>query len=148
MTLILPGVEIQVVKEIVAGQLNPSGILGLIGITEENKDGSTKKVARGSSFKEFKGLFGRSADYTVPEAKQAFQNGVSEVVMVPIKSSAMTRASLDLKGGSGDTVFTVACHHRHFYRRCQLAWRGPAGQRRILKNPRTGIHHGRLGNWG
>ena len=38
MTLILPGVEIQVVKEIVAGQLNPSGILGLIGITEENED--------------------------------------------------------------------------------------------------------------
>jgi hypothetical protein len=107
MTLILPGVEIQVVKEIVAGQLNPSGILGLIGITEENEDGSTKKVARGSSFKEFKGLFGRSADYTVPEAKQAFQNGVSEVVMVPIKSSAMTQASLDLKGGSGDTVFKL-----------------------------------------
>jgi hypothetical protein len=105
MTLILPGVEIQVVKEIVAGQLNPSGILGLLGITEENKDGSWKKVGRSSSYKAMQNLFGRSIDYTVPEAKQAFQNGVSEIVMVPITSSAMTKASLDLKGGSGDTVF-------------------------------------------
>jgi hypothetical protein len=107
MTLILPGVEIQVVKEIVAGQLNPSGILGLIGVTEKNEDGSVKKVARASSFKEFRNLFGRSIDFTIPEGKQAFQNGVSEVVMVPIKSSAMTRASLDLKGKSGDSVFKL-----------------------------------------
>ena len=107
MTLILPGVEIQVVKEIVAGQLNPSGILGLMGITEENADGKPKKKARASSFKEFRNLFGRSIDYTVPEGKQAFQNGVSEVVMVPITSQAMTQAALDLKGGSGDTVFKL-----------------------------------------
>ena len=107
MTLILPGVEIQVVKEIVAGQLNPSGILGLIGITEENKDGSTKKLGRASSYKGLTNLYGRSVDYTVPDAKQAFQNGVSEVVMVPISSSAMTTSTLDLKGSSGDTVFKL-----------------------------------------
>jgi len=107
MTLILPGVEIQVVKEIVAGQLNPSGILGLIGITEENNDGSTKKLGRASSYKGLTNLYGRSVDYTVPEAKQSFQNGVSEVVMVPISSSSMTKANLELKGGSGDTVFKL-----------------------------------------
>ena len=107
MTLILPGVEIQVVKEIVAGQLNPSGILGLLGVTEDNPDGKPKKKARASSFKEFKNLFGRSIDYTVPEGKQAFQNGVSEIVMVPIASQAMTTASLNLNGKSGDTVFKL-----------------------------------------
>jgi hypothetical protein len=107
MTLILPGVEIQVVKEIVAGQLNPSGILGLIGITEDNPDGKPKKKARASSFKEFRNLFGTSIDYTVPEGKQAFQNGVSEIVMVPVTSQAMTTATLDLKGKSGDTVFKM-----------------------------------------
>ncbi len=107
MTLILPGVEIQVVKEIVAGQLNPSGILGLIGITELNEDGTQKSKARASSFKEFRNLFGNSIDYTVPEGKQAFQNGVSEVVMIPIKSQAMTRAELDMKDKSGDTVFRL-----------------------------------------
>lgn len=107
MTLILPGVEIQVVKEIVAGQLNPSGILGLLGVTENNPNGKPKKKARASSFKEFKNLFGRSIDYTVPEGKQAFQNGVSEIVMVPISSQAMTTASLNLNGKSGDTVFKL-----------------------------------------
>jgi hypothetical protein len=107
MTLILPGVEIQVVKEIVAGQLNPSGILGLIGITEENKDGSWKKVGRSSSYKALANLYGRSVDFTVPEAKQAFQNGISEVVMVPLTSSAMVGATLELKGSSGDTVFKL-----------------------------------------
>jgi hypothetical protein len=107
MTLILPGVEIQVVKEIVAGQLNPSGILGLIGITEDNADGSAKKLGRASSYKALTNLYGRAVDYTVPEAKQAFQNGVSEVVMAPISSSSMTQATLDLKGSSGDTVFKL-----------------------------------------
>ncbi len=107
MTLILPGVEIQVVKEIVAGQLNPSGIFGLLGITEENPDGSPKRLARVSSYKAMQNQFGRSIDYTVPEGKQAFQNGVSEIVMVPITSSAMTKATLELKGGSGDTVFRL-----------------------------------------
>jgi hypothetical protein len=107
MTLILPGVEIQVVKEIVAGQLNPSGILGLLGVAEDNKEGKPRKKARASSFKEFRNLFGTSIDYTVPEGKQAFQNGVSEIVMVPIASQAMTTAGLDLKGKSGDTVFKL-----------------------------------------
>ena len=32
MTLILPGVEIKVVKEIVVGQLNPAGVLGLVAL--------------------------------------------------------------------------------------------------------------------
>jgi hypothetical protein len=108
MTLILPGVEIQVVKEIVAGQLNPAGILGLLGITEENDDGTTKKLGRVSSYKAMQNKYGRSVDFTVPEGKQAFQNGISEIVMVPIKSSAMTGATLDLKGASGDTVFKFA----------------------------------------
>ncbi len=108
MTMVLPGVEIQVVKEIVAGQLNPSGILGLIGITEENVDGSWKKMGRASSYKALTNQYGRSIDFTVPEAKQAFQNGISEIVMVPVTGSSMTKAALDMKGKSGDTVFKLA----------------------------------------
>ena len=104
MTLILPGVEITVVKEIVVPQLNPAGILGLIGICEEDEEGNTKPVARETSFKGFKGIFGRSIDFTVPEAKQAFQNGVSEVCMVPVAAAASQKAKLELKGGKGNLV--------------------------------------------
>ena len=107
MTLILPGVEIEVVKEIVAGQLNPAGVLGLIGLTEENEDGSWKQMGRASSYKTLKTNYGRSIDHTTPEAKQAFQNGVSEIVMVPLNGSAMAKATLDLKDRSGDTVFKL-----------------------------------------
>ena len=105
--MILPGVEIQVVKEIITGQLNPSGILGLVGITENKIDGRPRNTGRASSFKELKGLFGRSIDQTVPEAKQAFQNGVDEVVMVPVIGSTLNPAMVELKGKSGETVFKL-----------------------------------------
>ena len=36
MVRILPGVEIQVVKEIVPQQLHPSGVVGLIGTAEKD----------------------------------------------------------------------------------------------------------------
>lgn len=107
MTLILPGVEIEVVKEIVVGQLNPSGIFGLVGITEENEDGTTREVERASSFKALKELFGRSVDFTIPEAKQAFQNGVSEIVVSPIKSSAAKVSAIVIKDAKGNNVATI-----------------------------------------
>jgi len=106
-SLILPGVEIQVVKEIITGQLNPSGVLGLVGITENKLDGTPPEPGRASSFKEFKGLFGKSVDQTVPEAKQAFQNGVDEIVMIPVIGSTLNPASAELKGKSGETVFKL-----------------------------------------
>jgi hypothetical protein len=108
MTLILPGVEIKVVKEIVVGQLAPSGILGLIGITEDDENGNTLEVSRASSYKAFKDNFGPAADFTVPEVKQAFQNGIGEIVMVPLGGSAAGASSLDLKKKTGDTKFKLA----------------------------------------
>lgn len=107
MSLILPGVEIQVVKEIITGQLNPSGILGLVGLTQAAVDGSQNNMGRASTYKELKNLFGKSIDFTVPEAKQAFQNGIDEIVMVPVGGSAPKPAKIDLKGKSGETVFKV-----------------------------------------
>jgi len=107
MTLILPGVEIEVVKEIVVGQLNPSGIFGLVGITEDNEDGTAKQAERASSFKALKSIFGKSVDFTIPEAKQAFQNGVSEIVVSPIQSSAAKPSGLVIKDSKGNNVATI-----------------------------------------
>lgn len=105
MTLILPGVEIQVVKEIVVPQLNPAGILGLIGICEDDEDGNVRPVARETSYKGLKGLFGKAIEFTVPEAKQAYQNGVSEICMVPIESGAATPSTYELRSASGKVQF-------------------------------------------
>ena len=112
MTLILPGVEIQVVKEIVVGQLNPAGIYGLVGITEDTESGTSKTVDRGSSYKALKDLFGRSIDFTIPEAKQAFQNGISDVVVSPIHGSSAVPAKLDIIDEGGNKMATLRARAR------------------------------------
>ena len=103
MTRILPGVEIQVIKEIVPQQLNPSGVVAMIGTTEK---GTSLVPVFVSSYREFADKFGSNEQFTVTrEAKQAFQNAVFEVVVVPISGKAGTQASLTLKDAKNkDTV--------------------------------------------
>jgi phage tail sheath protein FI len=103
MTRILPGVEIQVIKEIVPQQLNPSGVVAMIGTTEK---GTSLVPVFVSSFREFADKFGSNEQFTITrEAKQAFQNAVFEVVVVPISGKAGTKASLVLKDAKNkDTV--------------------------------------------
>jgi hypothetical protein len=107
MTRILPGVEIQVIKEIVPQQLNPSGVVALIGTTEK---GDALVPTPVSSYAEFADKFGSSDKFTVTkDAKQAFQNGVFEVVVVPIAGKDGTKSSLTLKDRKGrDTVTLTA----------------------------------------
>ena len=94
MTLIKPGVEIQVIKEIVPQQLNPSGIVAMIGTTEKGEILSPTHV---SSYREFADKFGSSEQYSITkDAKQAFQNGVFEIVVTAIGGKESTKASLIL----------------------------------------------------
>lgn len=95
MTRILPGVEIQVIKEIVAQQLNPSGVVAMIGTAEK---GDTLTPTHVSSYREFADKFGSSEQFTITkDAKQAFQNGVFEVVVTAISGKEGAKASLVLK---------------------------------------------------
>jgi len=95
MTLIKPGVEIKVIKEIVPQQLNPSGIVAMIGTTEKGEILSPTHV---SSYREFADKFGSGEQYSITkDAKQAFQNGVFEIVVTAISSkNEGTKASLVL----------------------------------------------------
>jgi len=104
MGLILPGVEIKVVKEIVVGQLNPGGVLGLVGFVEDQAE---YKVARASSYKALRERFGASIDATLPTAKSAFINGISEVVVTPIESRSAAKATLELRTGEKVLRFTA-----------------------------------------
>ena len=107
MTRILPGVEIQVIKEIVPQQLNPSGVVAMIGTTEKGEALVPTPV---SSYAEFADKFGSSDKFTVTkDAKQAFQNGVFQVVVVPISGKDGTKATLALKDRKDrDTVVLTA----------------------------------------
>src|SRR5512146_2075336 len=107
MTRILPGVEIQVIKEIVPQQLNPSGVVALIGTTEKGEALVPTPV---SSYAEFADKFGSSEKFTVTrDAKLAFQNGVFQIVVVPLAGQNGSRASLMLKDRKGkDSVLLSA----------------------------------------
>jgi len=94
-TRILPGVDIAVIKEIVPQQLNPSGVVGMIGTTEK---GPLMEPVHVSTYKEFTEKFGSSTEYSITkDVKQAFQNGVYEVVVVSVPSSGGEKASAILK---------------------------------------------------
>ncbi|MCD1294321.1 phage tail sheath protein [Methanocella sp. CWC-04] len=107
MTRIIPGVEIQVIKEIVPQQLNPSGVVAMIGTTEK---GEVLEPTYVSSYSEFVNKFGAGQGYTVVrDVKQAFQNGVFQVVVVPISGMNSEKASLILKDRKGrETVKLTA----------------------------------------
>jgi len=92
---VIPGVEIEVVKEIIPPAAYPSGVVALVGTSEK---GSVLAATHVSSWKEFTEIFGSSTGYTVTrEAKQCFQNGVFEVVVTRIAGRGGKEAALTLK---------------------------------------------------
>ena len=115
-TLVIPGVEVRVVKEVVAPQLSPSGILGLVGITQNVLSDLTPV----QSFSRFLELYGASSAYSMPEAAQALANGVAELIVSPVAANDATAkaatASVDgeTKDGQGKPVpaFTLAARAR------------------------------------
>jgi hypothetical protein len=112
MTLVVPGVEVQVVKEVVAPQLSPSGVLGLVGLTEKIPDGLTPV----QSWSSFLTAFGTASAFSLPEASQAISNGVYEVVVSPVATGdavAMAAAAdIPADGAPTSTAVHVAARAR------------------------------------
>ena len=102
MTLVIPGVEVRVVKEVVAPQLAPTGVLGLVGLTE--LAGGVQVVQSWSRFVE---LYGQASAFSLPEAAQALQNGVAELVVSPVDPSTAAAAKVDVAGATTGTAFTL-----------------------------------------
>jgi hypothetical protein len=99
---ILPGVEIQVVKEIVPQQLNPSGIVGVIGTAEKGPMLIPTPV---TSYNEFKDIFGSDTTQSLAkEVRNCFLNGVFQVFATRIEATGGKDASVTLKDADGATV--------------------------------------------
>jgi hypothetical protein len=78
MARIIPGVQVTVVKEVVPPQLAPSGVLGLIGITEsEVPADSNSKTVRASSWSRFVEVCGAASAYSLPEAAKRWPTASS-----------------------------------------------------------------------
>ena len=93
---IIPGVQVSVVKEVVPPQLSPTGVLGLVGLTERVPEGG---VGRASSWKRFIELFGPGSAHSMPEARQALQNGASQLVVVALPGKGAAATATLSKGG-------------------------------------------------
>src|SRR5688572_20280437 len=104
--LIIPGVQVSVVKEVLPQQLAPSGILGIVGFTEKVPDAGVERAGNWNRLKE---VFGAATALSMPEARQALDNGVSQLVVAPLAADAGARAKVVVPGAdaaNGD-AFTL-----------------------------------------
>lgn len=101
MTLIIPGVQVTVVKDVLAPQLAPSGVLGLIGICETQPAGGMGRAASWNSFVE---SFGPASAFSLPESAQALANGVFELVVCALDPATGTTASFDVPADDGSKI--------------------------------------------
>lgn len=104
MARIVPGVQVTVVKDVVPQQLAPSGVLGLVGIVEKVPEGAS--TVRASSWSRLVEDCGPGTAYSMPEARQALDNGVFQLVVSPV--SGGTRASVTLPGVNGPSFLLTA----------------------------------------
>lgn len=97
-TRIIPGVVVQVLREIVPPLPSPSGILGIAGVAQI----TPARLTPVSSYPRFLEVFGPASAFSMPEVRQAFQNGIAEVVVSPIAGG--TAGTVNLVDGAGDSV--------------------------------------------
>jgi hypothetical protein len=102
---ILPGVEIQVVKEIVPQQLHPSGVVGLIGTAEKGPLLTSVPV---TSYREYQEKFGSDTAFSMTkEARACFMNGVFEIFATRIEAAGSNSASTTLKDIEGEDALKL-----------------------------------------
>jgi Phage tail sheath protein subtilisin-like domain len=96
-TRVIPGVEIQVIKEIVPRQLYPAGVVGMIGTADKGPVG--KPIAL-TSYQEMKEKFlDKTSGSLIKDGKNAFLNGVFQIVAVRVAGTAGKPSTVTLTGG-------------------------------------------------
>jgi hypothetical protein len=99
--MIIPGVQVQVLRELVPPLPAPSGIMGIAGVTQIQPS----RLTPVASFNEFKEVFGAASSFSMPEVRQAFENGIAEVVVAPVGGGSA--GTLALNDSSNAAVATL-----------------------------------------
>src|SRR3954451_5283995 len=103
--LTIPGVQIRTLFEPAPVLPGATGILGVVGVTDRGPLAPTPI----GSFDEFLGAFGPGSRYTLPEVRQAFTHGVSQVVVArTAPGGPATKATATLLDDDGEPVALVA----------------------------------------
>jgi hypothetical protein len=119
MALVVPGVEIRVIKELVPRRAGATGILGIVGHTEIDR--SAEPLQGFASLQAFAEHFGAGTLTAMPEVPLAFQNGVREVICagLPKGQGRPAVAAMPLRAADGTGSEAVV----------QARCNGPAGNR-------------------
>lgn len=97
-TLVVPGVSISTEFDVPPPLPARSGVLGAVGVVDDPSPGVTGVTSR----QELLDLFGEATAFCFPEAVSALTNGVSEVVVSPVRGGI--QASATLQDDDGDEV--------------------------------------------
>ncbi|MFZ5825439.1 MAG: hypothetical protein ACOY94_14150, partial [Bacillota bacterium] len=107
MSLIIPGVEIRVIRELVPRPLGATGVLGIVGPAEVDR--SAKPLQALGSLQEFRETFGPASIAAMPEVRQAFAAGLNQVVVANVPpdllESAATEEGVQVNGSPGKVEF-------------------------------------------
>ena len=98
--LVIPGVQVRTLFEPSPVLPGATGILGVVGVADRGPIDPTPIGSMG----EFLDLFGQASRFTMPEARTALANGVSEVVVARLAPGTGLKASLTLKDEEGEDV--------------------------------------------
>jgi hypothetical protein len=100
-TLIVPGVSVSTAFDVAPPLPARSGVLGAVGVVDDASPGVTGVTSR----QELLELYGPATQFSFPEALGALANGVSEVVVSPVRGGQ--RAQVTLADDDGDDVVAL-----------------------------------------
>lgn len=98
--LTIPGVQVRTEFEPTPVLPGATGILGIIGVTDRGPQEPTPV----GSFSEFLEIFGPASQYTMPELRTAFVNGVFRAYVSRTAAGRGSKASLTLSDSEGEAV--------------------------------------------
>jgi hypothetical protein len=107
---VIPSVSVEVIKEVVPPSPAATGIVAILGATEKGPLLEPKRIDRFPTFKE---IFGAGSVYSMPEAKQALQNGAKELVIVKLANG--TKASADFNSTAGNNALRLTARAEGIY---------------------------------
>jgi hypothetical protein len=99
---VIPSVSVEVVKEVLPPSPAATGIVAILGTTENGPLLTPTRIDRFPTFME---IFGVGSSFSMPEAKQALQNGAKELVIVKLANG--TKASADFNSIAGNIALRL-----------------------------------------
>jgi len=99
-SLVIPGVSIATEFDVAPPLPARSGILGAVGVVDRGPSETRSATTR----QELLDIFGPATAFSFPEVFSAIANGVSQVVVSPVRSTSGQVAKLTLLGDGGDPV--------------------------------------------